>query len=474
MAFLAGFDFGSTTSSFMLAEAALERNCVTGRRQFSAPRLIYRSDSVFTPIDGEAIDFPALEALLGDWRRHWHGHDEDLAAAGAIVTGLAARRRNASGIRELIRRHFGEAVVATADDPSLESWLAFMGGCGALSRYHAQTAMINLDIGGGTTNPALGRNGEVLSTGCVFIGARHFVFAPGGYRLLSLSPMGRALADELGVGAEVGADLTAEAVDRLVGWYVAGLEALCLGRTDYFSGPAGCLLHQVPFHLSEETAAAAEITFSGGVGELVYRLAAGEAVPGTTAFGDLGLDLARAIAASPLLSRSLKRLVPELRGRATVTGMAMHGTELSGGSLYLSRGAALPLCDLPVLGVLEPGDSDDEFHRVVALAAGGGQGGCVQIQGCPSSAGKVKALARRLADAAKDAPFASGRPLVVLVDADAGKTLGNYLSDWGRGALPLMVVDEVMIRHARFVNLGAMRDGMVPVTYYGFLQMDAV
>lgn len=471
MPLLAGFDFGSTTSSFMLAEAALERNCVTGRRQFASPRLLFRSEPVFTPLDGESIDLAAVADLLADWRRALAGREEDLAAAGAIVTGLAARRNNAQGIRQLVRKDFGEAVVATADDPSLESWLAFMGGCGALSRFHAATPIINLDIGGGTTNPALGLNGEVRATGCAFIGARHFVFQPGGYRLQAVSSLGAALAAELGVKAVPGETLATAAVDKLLRWYVTGLEAICRGELGPFDSPAGSLHQQVAF--APDEVGAAEITFSGGVGELVYRLAQGEVIDAVTPYGDLGLDLARAILASPLLSRSLTRLVPEFQGRATVTGMALHGCEMSGNSLYLSRRLGLPLSDLPVLGTLSADGAESELRRLLSLAASGGQGGCLQITGCPPAAGAVKALALRLSEGLQAVGYPPERPLVLLTDANCGKTLGNYLSGWGRRALALAVIDEVAIRHARFVNLGTLRDGMVPVTYYGLFKLDA-
>ena len=55
-----------------------------------------------------------------------------------------------------------------------------MGNCHALSKSHPTTPILNLDIGGGTTNLALGLDGQVLATGCLFVGARHFEFVPGG------------------------------------------------------------------------------------------------------------------------------------------------------------------------------------------------------------------------------------------------------------------------------------------------------
>ena len=101
----------------------------------------------------------------------------------------------------------------------------------------------------------------------------------------------------------------------------------------------------------------------------------------------------------------------------------------------------------------------------------------MQIDRCPSSVLGVKKLASRLwgtiLATVANGKFAPERPLVVLIDSNCGKTLGSYLTDWGRRALSVIVVDEVAIRHAKFVNIGVLRDGMAPVAYYGLQQMDA-
>jgi ethanolamine utilization protein EutA len=55
----------------------------------------------------------------------------------------------------------------------------------------------------------------------------------------------------------------------------------------------------------------------------------------------------------------------------------------------------------------------------------------------------------------------------LLLEADVGKVLGNYASDWGRSGVDLIVIDEVPVRDAQFVNVGRARDGIVPVSFYG-------
>ena len=96
--------------------------------------------------------FQGIEAR----RRERAGWNKKVFGGGALLTGLTARRDNAATVVRLIRRRLGDTLVAAADDPCLESWLAFMGSAAGLSREHPGRPALILDIGGGTTNLALG------------------------------------------------------------------------------------------------------------------------------------------------------------------------------------------------------------------------------------------------------------------------------------------------------------------------------
>src|SRR5207253_9421724 len=64
---LIGLDFGTTTSSAVIASAELMRNAVTGRRQVSRLHECYRSEMVFTPFGDEGLDERKLEEHLDTW-----------------------------------------------------------------------------------------------------------------------------------------------------------------------------------------------------------------------------------------------------------------------------------------------------------------------------------------------------------------------------------------------------------------------
>ncbi|MDG2381665.1 MAG: ethanolamine ammonia-lyase reactivating factor EutA [Pirellulaceae bacterium] len=472
--FLLGLDFGTTTSSAIVARANVSSHGVTGRMHFGNPQIIFRSDPVFTPFVQDRIDEQQLQAQLDAWLDASGILAKQVFAGACMITGLAAKTTNANQLARLIQRQIGESLTATAGDPSLESWLAFMGNCSTLSRHHSDLTIINLDIGGGTTNPAIGINGEVLGTASYFIGARHFEFIPGTYRLRQVSQHGGQLLRHLGFDVSLGEQLDEQQVNRILDFYVTGLEAIATGCQESLNSPDGRLVEQVPWNLppvSEDCA----VTFSGGVGELIYRHRAGESLPETTHFGDLGIDLAKRIVASSRLSRNLSSLIPENLGRATVFGLTLHSTELSGTTLYLPDPTTLPLRDLPVIACLRMDATADDINRVLSLAVKNAQGACIQLVNndlrspklAENGLSRLKQMGERLAKGMLKQDFQPAQPLVILTPDNQGHAIGNYATQWRKLPINLIVIDEVPTRDAQFVNIGRARQNVIPISFYG-------
>jgi ethanolamine utilization protein EutA len=482
---LVGLDFGTTTSSAVIAEARLCRNAVTGRGDLTDVRECFRSEMVFTPLVDERIDEAAVAQQLDRWLGAGGVRPGDIFGGGALLTGLTAQRDNAAALVRLIRQRLGDALVATADDPCLESWLAFMGSCAELSRANPDLRVLNLDIGGGTTNLALGQAGEVLRTGCLFVGARHVQVEPGAYRLLRLSRYATALFAHLGINKSIGEEMTEAEVNAILSYYLDLLQGAISGQRDRFDEPTARLHEQIPFRPLAGTQPTA-LTISGGVGKLVYAHLDGKAWPTTTAFGDLGIDLARRLVHSRW-GDDLRRIRPASAGRATVYGLLRHSTEVSGSTLYLPDPHMLPLADLPILGTISAATSDDDLRERIALAARSERGACLRVvlrgirfQSCgePSEAGdptrlesyateNVRVLGERIAVALQSASFPANRALVFLVRENVGKVLGQYATRWGALKVKLMVIDEIPTRNAQFARIGAPRQQVVPVSFFG-------
>lgn len=448
---LLGLDFGSTTSHAIVATAELARSCLSGRMELVSHTVRYRSPSIFTPFVGELLDLSALSAEIDGWlaaaalaapelRPEGSSTQLSFAGGGAIVTGLAALAQNVAGLRALVGQRISSALVATADDPQLESWLAFQGNCSVLCQQHPEQTFLNLDIGGGTTNLAVGCAGRVMKTAVAAIGARHLRCQPGSYRVSGVSQAGAAQLTRLGIDDSLGRDLRASELAAYLSSLVTELEALVM-RCD----PGG-----------------AAITFSGGVGELLYRASAGGGWPERTAYGDLGIDLAAAILASPLLARDVYRHRPQTLGRATACGLALHHVEVSGTTIFLPEPQQLPRADLPIVARL-PYDAPVEELAAALRLGGRGHGGiAVALTGMPPSA--AASTGRRILAALPAEPVS----LVLLLEGNGGKTLGHYATDWGQAPYPLIVLDEVEIPEALFVTLGRLQHSVVPVSFYGY------
>ncbi len=464
---LIGLDFGTTTSSAVIARAWLLHNRVSGRVELSRISECFRSAIAFTPMDDDRLDETKAAMLLDSWlAKGLKAHDE-IFGGGALLTGLTAQKENAAALVSIIRKRLGDAVIARADDPRLESWLAFMGNTAKLSRQHPQTPFINLDIGGGTTNLALGINGEILATGCLFIGARHVQVEPGTYRITKLSSYARPMLEHLGIKKSRGDELTLDEVNQILGCYVSWLIAAVTGNEAAFAEPLARLHQQVPFPAPSSFKERPVITLSGGVGESVYAAIRGQTGPSTTAFGDLGIDLATRITRDALWADDFHNYIPEGGGRATSFGLLRHNTQVSGSTLFLSDPSILPLRDLPIFGTISAELPPAQWHTMLQLLQGSANGGCVQIDMILKDAASVRALATRIAESLRSVEFSSGQPLVIIVPGNVGKALGHYITGWGARPLKLVVIDEIAAANAQFVHIGRLHDRVVPVSFYG-------
>ncbi len=461
---LVGLDCGSTTTSAVVAAARLSQGALA-RTEITAIEPVFRSPVIFTPFDGDQIDAARLERHLDEWLATAQVKPEEIFGGGALITGLAAQRTNALAITRLIESRLADSLIATADNPCLESWLAFMGNCHALSRAHPTTRILNLDIGGGTTNLALGQNAQVTATGCLFVGARHFQFDAGTYRLTDVSPYAAALLEHLRIDRGVGETFAKTEIEAIVDFYVSLIVAAVEGNADLLATEIAQRHIQVPLHLPCPLGDVA-ITLSGGVGQLVYQHLGGQGTGGATQFGDLGGELAERIVRAAAIATRMSTFRPEGLGRATVYGLLRHSTEVSGSTLFLPHPERLPLKNVPIVGRIGRDTSDEHLGQLLGLVAGSAPAACLQVELDQPTLQAVRDLGNRLANLLASRPLPPGTTLVLLLAANVGKVLGNYMTRWGTIDVDAIVVDEVPTSDAQFVRLGRARDGLVPLWLY--------
>ena len=158
-----GIDLGTSTTQLVLSELTIENYASA----FSVPRItisekkvIYRSEIIFTPlINQKEIDDEPIKRFVTEQYKQAGIEKGDIQMGAVIITGETARKTNASKVLKALSGYAGDFVVATAG-PDLESIIAGKGaGTEKLSKQYKGT-IVNLDIGGGTTNLAAFRDGD--------------------------------------------------------------------------------------------------------------------------------------------------------------------------------------------------------------------------------------------------------------------------------------------------------------------------
>src|SRR5215831_17419201 len=164
-----GVDIGSSTSHLLFSRLELERQdnrYVTVKRE-----VVYQSDILLTPYRGATtID----ERTLGEFVEAQYaaaGLTRDEVDTGALIlTGVALLRENARSIAELFAAEAGRFVAVSAGD-NLEATMAAHGS-GAVTLSATRGAVMNVDIGGGTTKVVICRDGHTAELMAIDVGAR--------------------------------------------------------------------------------------------------------------------------------------------------------------------------------------------------------------------------------------------------------------------------------------------------------------
>src|SRR5690606_17217436 len=96
---------------------------------------------------------------------------ETVDSGAIIITGESAKTRNARGAVMALSQSLGDFVVASAG-PHLESVIAGHGAGAQTLSEQRMCRVLNIDIGGGTSNYALFDAGKVTGTACLNVGGR--------------------------------------------------------------------------------------------------------------------------------------------------------------------------------------------------------------------------------------------------------------------------------------------------------------
>ena len=454
-----GIDVGTTTTQVIFSQLELVNAAGPSevpRYGFARRDVTYLSPVVFTPVDFEgAIRGEELLAFILSQYRAAGLRPEQVESGAIIVTGETSKAANARQTVLDLAEELGDFVVATAG-PHLESVIAGHGsGAAEYSRRHG-ARVLNIDIGGGTSNFARFAAGQLLDTACLNVGG-HLVQCDAQGRLVHLHEPARRVLEDLYASAPEVPDASQ------IGAITERMAELVV---EVIRGEPSALCRRLLMTPALGPQPGQDVIFlSGGVGECFYRDSGDPA-----RFGDIGPQLAAALRRQPALSCPPVR-EPAQTLRATVIGAGAHTLALSGSTIWLNF-AALPLRNLPVLHCSDPAPHDAAalaaaWHahaRLQDLCAAHDRYALAIPPGLPVNYRSVQlcalALQRFVALAGK-----SPGPLIVVACQDIGKALGMELQP----LLPdqdLAVIDEVQIREWDYIDIGKglFGDSVVPVT----------
>lgn len=457
-----GIDIGTSTTQVIFSRLTFENTA----GYFAVPKVsivdkevVYKSDIFTTPlrtqtmIDGEAV----RSIVAGEFLKAGYT-PKDTDTGAVIITGESARKENSAIVLENLSDFAGEFVVSTAG-PDLEAIVAGKGSGARQYSEDCQCVVVNLDIGGGTTNVVMFDCGEVVAKGCVDIGGRLVKIGPDG-RITYVSDSAKACGEAADTPIKAGehadrdrllavTDTMAETLERLLGIRMRNrlLESVKTPGSSEF-------ILKKPIEA---------VCFSGGVADCIYNVH-----KDSFRFGDIGVLLGESIRSSRLF-KEFKVVEPLETIRATVVGAGSYTTSVSGSTISYSSDM-FPFKNLPVLKLTQDEqaecfkgnvpllrdkiswflDQSDSEYLILALKGAANPG-----------YGELKTLARCISES-MDAALPGRAPVIVIVEYDMAKALGQAVESHIGSKRDVICIDSIQVEQNDYVDMGKpLLDGMV-------------
>ncbi|MFX3624383.1 MAG: ethanolamine ammonia-lyase reactivating factor EutA [Ectobacillus sp.] len=449
-----GIDIGTSTTQLVLSKLTIENMASV----FNVPRIaivgkevIYRSDIRFTPIlENNQIDAGQIRSFVEQEYEKAGICKADIQTGAVIITGETARKDNANDVLQTLSGFAGDFVVATAG-PDLESIIAAKGaGVHAYSKEHS-TSVVNIDIGGGTSNLAVFSKGDLKDTGCLDIGGRLIKIDPESKQIVYIAPKIQELIQEKKFDIRLGQIATKEKLLPIVE-EMAGLLEESVGIRGKSSFYKKILTHK---GLSFQDPVAC-ISFTGGVADYIYNANA----PDDFKFGDIGMLLGKAIANSALCQK-FKVIQPLETIRATVVGAGSHTTEISGSTITYTDDV-FPLKNIPIVKLsldeeeaapellgeivrrkIKWFEASDSLQKVAVAVAGKRNPSFQEVQRY------AKGLMSGMQELAK-----SPGTFIIIVEHDMAKVLGQSIYALMGDKKEIVCIDGIQVENGDYIDIG--------------------
>jgi len=459
-----GIDIGSATSHIVLSRLEVRRLGSSLSSQFTVAEreITYRSDVLLTPyVTATLIDTAALEEFFQAAYRAAGVSPDEVDTGVVIITGEALKKENAEQIATMLARWSGQFICVSAG-PNHEALLAAHGSGAIEMSARDHSAILNVDVGGGTTKISLITDGIVAHTEAFSIGTR-LLAVDEHSRITRLEEPARVLMRRLGFAREVGDLLGDQEKQQLAGLMADVLMAAITGggpledfrRELFVTDDVPSAQHGTP---------AGTLVFSGGLSEYITG-------GSTRDYGDLGLILGAAVRQRLAAGSLLGTVAAAPQGiRATVLGASQYSLQASGQTSFVSDPGVLPAWGLTcVRPVFSPG-----ADAGAAMGAALRQRDLTAYQPglaiAPVVSGAIDYRALRgyaegvLAAVAAADPAA---PLFVVLRPDIAQSFGRIIKRELRWPGAVTVVDGIEVGDLNYLDIGRPVNevsGSLPVT----------
>lgn len=457
-----GIDIGTSTTQLVFSRITIENTASS----FTVPRIkivdkkiIYRSEIYFTPLINQTkIDGSKIRDLIKLEYKNAKIDTSDIKTGAVIITGDTARKENASEVLNSLSDLAGDFVVATAG-PDLESIIAGKGAGANNISYDKNACVANIDIGGGTSNIVIFKNGEVIDTGCLDIGGR--LIKIDNNKISYIYPKINELAKSVGITLEVGQIVN---INNLK--IITDSMADILKQSISLEKRTSMYEYLLTNKGIKDGYNIDYVTFSGGVADYIYN----ENYEDPLKYNDIGVLLGQSINKSDMLKK-IKLGIANETIRATVVGAGAHTADISGSTITYTKDV-FPMKNIPILKLSHDDEIDygniqqkiseklnwytlENDIQQIALAMKGKKGPSFKDVVCLGEA-IVNGLEKLIK---KD------YPLVVILENDFAKVLGQTIKNLVEKKISVICIDNITVENGDYIDIGKPLAGgnVVPV-----------
>ena len=335
-----GIDVGSSTSHLVFSGLTLRREQsfmnMSNRFYLINRKIIYEGNIIDTPLlDRFNIN---IDAVIKFFEKEYEnaGITTEMVNTGAvIVTGETAKKQNAEEIVRRLASASGKFVSAAAG-PNFESLLSVMGSGIVDQTLKNENTIMNIDVGGGTSNLAIASKGQVMSTSCINVGGR-LLGIDENFKIWRIDEPTEFLFEEFNLDYQIGDIIPKKDVELVAQEYAKALVEVMKGPAKSKIAKKLMMTKDLDFSIPIDG-----YSFSGGVAEFIY----GE----KNAYNDIGWYLAEEIQ-SLMKKDKLSVVEPQNKIRATVIGAGSFSLSVSGSTCYFDKSILFPLENIPVINV---------------------------------------------------------------------------------------------------------------------------